>query len=341
MEKICFLHIFFIFLLEKVIMAVRMTFEKFLILAKAIHGDKYDYSQVDYVNNKTKVCIICPIHGKFYQTPDNHLSKKQGCPKCKIDLLKMYNSFTLEEFIKKAKAIHGDKYDYSKAKYTSYETKICIICPIHGEFWQTPSVHLQNHGCPICKNEKLSVIHFDNLEIFLEKANKVHGSKYKYSEVEYKDSQAKVCIICPIHGKFWVTPNSFLSGSGCPYCHESHLERDIAKLLTDNEVEFERQKKFEWLGKQSLDFYLSKYKIAIECQGKQHFEERQFFGGIEGLKVIQERDNKKSNLLKERNIPLYYIVDNNVNIDKLPKELYDIHNTIHIKDIDKLKELLV
>lgn len=113
-----------------------------MIKAKAIHGNKYDYSKVNYVNTKEKVCIICPTHGEFWQRPNGHLNGL-GCDKCG----KTY-SYTTEEFIEKAKQIHGNKYDYSKVKYINAQTKVCIICPIHGEFWQTPYKHLNlKEGC--------------------------------------------------------------------------------------------------------------------------------------------------------------------------------------------------
>ena len=113
---------------------------------------------------------------------------------------------TTEEFIKKAKEIHGNKYDYSKVEYKNTSTKVCIICPEHGEFWQTPNHHLQGHGCPKCKNEKIRKRHTHNITIFIEKARKVHGDKYDYSKAEYINASTKVCIICPEHGEFWQTP---------------------------------------------------------------------------------------------------------------------------------------
>ena len=127
-----------------------LTTEEFINRAKKIHGDKYDYSEVEYINNHTKVCIICPEHGEFYMKPENHLILKQGCPKCYGNV-----KLSTEEFIKKAKEVHRDKYDYSKVEYINYETKVCIICPEHGEFWQTPHAHLNGQGCPHCLQSKL------------------------------------------------------------------------------------------------------------------------------------------------------------------------------------------
>ena len=105
--------------------------------AKKIHGDKYDYSLVEYINSQTKVKIICPIHGVFEQKPNGHLSGR-GCSKCKPDKISKKLSFTTEEFVKKAKEIYGDKYDYSLVDYKSAKEKVKIICSIHGVFEQTP-----------------------------------------------------------------------------------------------------------------------------------------------------------------------------------------------------------
>jgi protein-arginine kinase activator protein McsA len=116
---------------------------------KAIHGNKYDYSKVEYRNTHEKVCIICPEHGEFWQTPHNHL-KGRGCQKCaKINSAKK-RRLQVSDFINKARKIHNDKYDYSKVEYVNSQTPVCIICPEHGEFWQTPSNHLKGKGCPKC-----------------------------------------------------------------------------------------------------------------------------------------------------------------------------------------------
>lgn len=131
----------------------------FIIRAQEVHGNKYDYSKVNYIDSHTKICIICPEHGEFWQTPTNHLSGN-GCPGCKNENLKSTFSNTTEQFIKKAKKVHGDKYDYSKVEYINNNTKVCIICPEHGEFWQEPHNHLQGKGCSKCT--KIGVSNIEN-----------------------------------------------------------------------------------------------------------------------------------------------------------------------------------
>ena len=135
----------------------------FINKSKQVHGDKYDYSKVEYINAYTKVCIICPEHGEFWQTPASHM-KGYGCLKCgqierKKKLVEInQKKYNTDAFIKDARKIHGDKYDYSKVEYVNATTKVCIICPEHGEFWQTPNMHLNaSQGCPKCaKNHSIT-----------------------------------------------------------------------------------------------------------------------------------------------------------------------------------------
>lgn len=139
-------------------MSKKSTIEKFIEQAKEIHTGKYDYSKVEYVNNKTKVVITCPLHGDFEQKPNNHLSG-QGCMRCKADKLALKLNRTLDEFIKQANEVHGSKYNYSKTCYTKSIDKIIIVCSTHGDFEQEANSHLQGHGCPQCgleQNTKLS-----------------------------------------------------------------------------------------------------------------------------------------------------------------------------------------
>jgi predicted nucleic acid-binding Zn-ribbon protein len=195
----------------------KSTKEEFVGKAIKKHGDWYDYSKVVYVDAHTKVCIICPIHGEFWQTPGAHLMG-QGCPHCKIDKLKKNKIKTQEQVIKDFKNVHGDWYDYSKVVYVNSRTKVCIICPIHGEFWQRPSDHLSGNGCPHCASNKVKKMNTKTQEQIVKEFREVHGDFYDYSKVEYVNWGTKVCIICPIHGEFWQTPHVHLRGSGCPHC---------------------------------------------------------------------------------------------------------------------------
>ena len=156
----------------------KMKIDEFMIRAREMHGDKYDYSKVEYNTTNDKVCIICPIHGEFWQRATNHINKGSGCPKCHPN----YNK-TTEDFIEMARKFHGDKYDYSKVKYENNITKVCIICPEHGEFWQRPNSHLsRKQGCPHCANSKLETEYENILKINktnYEKQKKIKGIKDK------------------------------------------------------------------------------------------------------------------------------------------------------------------
>lgn len=117
---------------------------------REIHGDKYDYSKVLFINSQKKIKIVCPVHGEFEQTYHSHKAG-HGCPKCQYELLGQKNCHDFENFYQKAIKIHGDKYDYSKVKYNRSIDKITIVCPTHGEFYQRPDMHTnEGHGCPKC-----------------------------------------------------------------------------------------------------------------------------------------------------------------------------------------------
>lgn len=130
----------------------------FIEKAKQIHGDKYDYSKVLYVNNRNPVEIICPEHGSFYQTPKNHL-KNGGCKKCGYEKVGELCRKTSDDFIKDAKCTHGNKYDYSNVKYINNKQPVEIICSIHGSFWQNPYAHVSGQGCPKCTLKEQSKIY--------------------------------------------------------------------------------------------------------------------------------------------------------------------------------------
>ncbi len=195
---------------ERIAASSRKTKMQFLQEAKRVHGNKYDYSKVEYENYQTKVVITCPVHGGFVQTPTLHL-QGSGCPKCGNDRTSL--RLTRDDFVSKAKAIHGDRYDYSKVKYTGNKDKVCIICKEHGEFWQEARLHLSGCGCPICAGRKKM-----RTSDFIKKARIAHGDKYDYSKAEYKGNKDKVCIICPEHGEFWQHASNHLRGVGCPKC---------------------------------------------------------------------------------------------------------------------------
>ena len=194
----------------------KFTTEQFIEKAREVHGDKFDYSLVEYLGSHYKVKIICPEHGEFEQTPCGHL-KGNDCHKCGREKSYKNKRLTTEQFIERARELHGDKYDYSLVECLGHLPKVKIICPKHGEFEQSPKNHLRGHlngsSCIKCYgNQKLTT------EQFIQKARKVHGDKYDYSLTKYINRNYRVKIICPEHGEFEQVAYNHLKGNNCPYC---------------------------------------------------------------------------------------------------------------------------
>ena len=290
----------------------KKTTEEFIQKSKEVHGDRYDYSLVEYVGSNKKVKIICKKHGVFKQTPEHHSSRGCGCPDCskwiEPNLMTQY-------FIERSKKVHGDKYDYSKVEYINRVIGVKIICAVHGDFIQSPYVHLKGHGCIDCGNEYSingvkNTTKKLNTEIFINKSKKVHGDKYDYSLVEYKGGKIKVKIMCPYHDTFKQMAYSHLQGIGCPHCNESKGEKEIKNLLNNNLINYITQKKFKEcknIKELPFDFYLPKYNTCIEYDGEQHYILSNFFGGEDGLTQIQKRDKIKDEYCLKNNIHLLRI----------------------------------
>ena len=246
--------------------------EIFIEKAKKVHGDKYDYSKVEYVNAKTKVCIICPEHGEFWQTPNTHLSGK-GCIHCGNASSAKKRKTNIEEFIKKSNIVHNNKYIYTAINYINNKTKIRIICPEHGEFWQRPDHHLMGCGCPKCMITRIRNILTSNNEEFIEKANKIHKNKYDYSKSNYVNNRTKICIVCPEHGEFWQSPDKHLMMEGCPKCSHktSKPEDEIIKIIQEVNPQ---QRNRGLIEKREIDIYIPSLKLGIEYNGLRWHSEK-------------------------------------------------------------------
>jgi len=249
----------------------RLTIDEFINKSNEIHGCKYDYSNVEYVNTETPIRIICPIHGEFEMTPNAHLYGKQGCPKC------AGRNLTQEEVIERFKSVHGDEYDYSNVVFSKIGEKVDIICKKHGLFKQTPSKHILGHGCPICAVENRAMKRELTTEEFIRKAREVHGDKYDYSSTEYKGTYNNVNIICRKHGMFAQRANDHLNGHGCPKCGniqpiwENEINDYIVKELGIDTVMHDRKAIGNGM---EIDIYVPSLHIGIECDGlKWHSEE--------------------------------------------------------------------
>ena len=210
-----------------------LSTEDFISGARAVHGDKFDYTQVEYKSSQEKVKIVCSLHGEFDQTPASHL-QGSGCPKCGTEA----TALSPDEFISRALNIHGDAYDYSKVEYTNSKEKVRIVCSLHGEFEQTPDSHLRGRGCLKCGTGAVALNQTLNTDEFISRALNIHGDAYDYSKVEYKHSQEKVRIVCSLHGEFEQTPDSHLRGRGCLKCGTGRISRaeDELKVFLESLV---------------------------------------------------------------------------------------------------------
>lgn len=285
----------------------RLTTEEFVVKARKVHGDRYDYSEVEYVNSNLDVMVICRIHGGYRVKPKNHVSNKNGCPKCRNEKFSMEERLGKEEFLERCKMIHGDRYDYSKADYVNYKTKVTVICREHGEFMITPGNHLVgSKGCQKCAGNTRM-----DKEEFARKAMTVHGSRYDYSEVRYVNNKTKVKIICKEHGEFFTTPHSHLSlKRGCRLCKESRGEAEIAAWLDEHGIRYERQKTFDGcrnIHVLPFDFYLPDYNLLIEYQGIQHFNECFYSNKSGSLELRRKLDDIKRKYCTDNGILLLEI----------------------------------
>ena len=284
-------------------MSKRLTKEEIVKRVRKVHGDKYDYSlflnnDFNYERITDVIPILCPIHGKFEQSLANHLQGK-GCSKCNGGV-----SFSKEEFEERGHLIHNHKYDYSKTdlEHRDEKGRVRIICPIHGEFWQQPRKHLMGQGCHYCSGHDRKTV-----EELIREIKSIHGDKYGTDKIVYVNNTTDITLTCPIHGDFKLTPHNLLCGKqGCPKCNRSHLETEISLFLEREGIEYEEQKKFPWLKNYRLDFYLPQYNVAIECQGRQHFEAVGQFGGEEQLRIQNEWDDEKKALCDDNGIRVIY-----------------------------------
>jgi len=210
-------------------MSIKYTTEKFIEDAKRVHGNKYDYSLVSYVNAQTKVIILCPIHGEFKQNYQKHCYNGRGCGECGRTSSVNKKRLSQERFIEKAVETHSNFYNYDKVIYTNYEDKVTINCPTHGDFVQSAAHHLKGRGCQKCGIIKSSFTGRKGKSNILKKFEEKHGNFYKYELPEDIRVKDIINIHCPIHGLFLQTVNvHFVSGcTKCAYIRCSEERRKI------------------------------------------------------------------------------------------------------------------
>ncbi len=297
--------------------SMKLTREKFIEKSINKHGDKYIYDDINYINSRTKITIKCPLHGEFIQNPNNHLNG-QGCSKCAGT-----HNYSNLDFIKMSKKVHGNKYIYDKVIYNNANSKITIICPIHGNFIQRASSHLGGTGCIKCSFEDKRLCTDD----FIKMSKKIHSDRYNYDFVNYTLYNTPVKIKCLYHGYFNQKPSSHLNGYGCKKCSISKGELRISKILDDNKINYKLQYTFNDLKYKNnlyfdfaiLDDY-NNIKYLLEFNGEQHYKFNKLMHvDKNGFKIHKNRDELKSNYCIDNNITLHIIrydedIDEKMNI---------------------------
>ena len=242
---------------------LRRTTNDFILVAKQMHGTKYDYSQVTYSNNVKKVKIICPEHGPFYQSPSHHLQGK-GCWYCSYEARSRHLALGKVNFINRAKILHFNRYNYTLVNYKNAKTPVVIICPKHGQFSQIPSVHLRPAGCIKCANESLISQLTKSPTTFIEEARQIHRDKYDYSEVKYRGAKCKVTIICPQHGKFSQSAESHLAGNGCNKCADK-IRSDKKRMKIDEFLSRAKEIHGNKYNYSDVSYQNNRTRVKIKC----------------------------------------------------------------------------
>lgn len=323
----------------------KKTTEQAIEESKKIHGDRYDYSRFIYVNQNTEAIIGCPVHGWFKQKPKLHILRGHGCPKCGLYLNKnkdgaslkgkKHEYYTTETFKEQLKKIFGDRYDLSKVEYRGTHKKVTIICKVHGEFERYACELLQGRGCQKCARETARNKIVCSKEKCIEDFEKIHHGLYDYSHVNYVNNSTNVAITCRKHGDFLCTPANHKRGRGCPICkaeknvYEERLYYFLKTFIDEKEIV--RQYKNEWLtNNKSLDFFIPKYKIAIEHQGSQHYFKTRY---------ESDSDNKLEHRINNDKIKYDECVNNGVKIFYFSYELTKTPNNCFHELIFDEKEL--
>lgn len=244
-----------------------LTHKQFICRAHKIHDHKYLYKDLHYKNGHDKITITCPIHGDFKQSIHSHL-RGHGCTACnkkKTATIKTIG-YDTKWFIDKAKAVHGDKYEYSAALYTKSDSKITIVCPIHGAFEQTAREHLRGYGCKLCGLRSLNECNAKTADEFIKQSIAVHSNRYCYDFVNYVNQDEKITILCKKHGKFLQSPKHHLRGQGCQICNISSGHLSINEFINSNNIKTVINDRMTLDGFE-IDIYIPQLSVGIEYNG--------------------------------------------------------------------------
>jgi len=296
-------------------MGVKLTTEEFITRVKKIHGDRYDYSKVNYISLDKKVLIIDENGFEHTIRPDNLISGNK---------LNIRSVIKKEDYLThKFNTIHQGKYSYYNLNYKN--GVVTITCNTHGNFTQTVDNHLKGKGCPKCKGKNKTTS-----DIIIE-FNKIHKNKYDYSLVKYNGIKNKVTIICPKHGNFNQTPEEHINGCGCPICKTSKGEKYIAELLDSNNIKYIPQHRFQNCKNilpLPFDFYLPDFNTCIEYHGEQHYRPIQHFGGIKKFNLTKKRDAIKKEYCDNNWINLIIVPFNQTSKLDITKLTHNFFNLV-------------
>lgn len=236
----------------------RKEHDAFISECIAVHGNTYDYSNVEYISHDNPISIICLSHGEFTQMPPVHL-RGSGCPKCSTDK----KTLTSDDFIKRSSIIHNNKYDYTNIPTGVVPTCVEILCPVHGIFKQNKITHINGGGCPKCgqqrdKNSQDSVI---------TRAIEKHGSVYDYTKVEYTGYHNNITILCNNHGEFKQTPANHIAGNGCPKCVSKVSKPEIELLEFVRSLGVDAYRSRGIISPKEIDVYIPSHNLGIEFNG--------------------------------------------------------------------------
>lgn len=299
-----------------------MTVEEFIQKAKLIHGDKYNYSKVNYKNNKKKVEIICPIHGSFFQIPSNHF-RNQGCSECGKEKEKE------NKFIKSKERFYKFVLDNNFkiiGEYTGSHSYIKLKCKNNHEFSVMPTSFYSNPRCSVCEKK-----YYPRTKERLEKILKDNYPKYKI----VSENNKEVLINCPIHGNFKKTYGQVINNlCQCPTCSlkiiQSKGASKVEKYLNNNKISYIKEKKFKNCKDKlflPFDFYIPEKNICIEFDGIQHYKQKSFGASEEeaakNFNLTKKHDEIK-NIYCEKNKIKLIRIKYNENVEKvLTEELWE------------------
>lgn len=300
----------------------RKTNETYIAECIAIHGSRYIYDKVMYRRSSDKVDIVCRQHGIFALRAELHLEGK-GCPHCsEITFIRGRRGTTTEEYIRRCKKIHKNRYTYNKTVYVHHREDLIVTCKIHGDFDQRPDRHLQGQGCPQCAWDARTKVITTDPEVFKKRAAEIHFGRYTYEKTLYSNSYTKVTITCPEHGDFEQLPKLHLQRNGCKKCKGSKGEKAVGGTLERLGISYQPEFSFPDTSYR-YDFHLTEWDVLIEFHGKQHYKPVDYFGGEETFLKIKHSDNIKFNMARDRNIPLIVLNDEHLKTNAIETTLIE------------------